>query len=515
MLSRLLDRNARWLATGWGLFWLLLVYLGLHLAIRVLLFTGGSQDDSETLLFTQTLALGYKPTQPPLYNWLAWGATRIFGPTLTAVAILRFALHGLTYFFLYRAARRIFAEPRAAVLAALSPVALYYMAWDATLNYSHTLLLATLSAAFFHALLRLRERDGSLDYLWFGLVLGAGMLSKFGFVVFAAALLLAALGDRTLRGRLAARRALTAAVAAALPVAPFAVWFLANGAAPGAALGTNLYVADGGDYWGAVGRGLYSVADGLVSFLVPFAIFFALAYPRAFLPVLRSGDDGRVAPAARALLARHHGLLLAVALVAVLAFGVTQIKNHYFFLAILLPLHLVARGEAAGPSERGRRWYAAALTGMAALGVAAMIGKYLLDPRIEKKPYFHLPYGEIAEGLREAGFAGGTIALYFHRIDYSGNLRPHFPAARIVTTKYPYYVPPPPPREGGQCLLLWDAEVDPDVPLALVQLVEAAFGATPLDTGTFGTVAAPIPFSDDREMRLAYALYPQGLGDCR
>jgi len=514
MFAAALAWNARLLSSGWGLFWLLTLVLTIHLAVRVLVFTGGSQDDSETLLFTQTLAWGYEPTQPPLYNWLAWAATRLLGPTPTAIAVLRFGALALLYFFLYRIARRLFDEPAPAVLGALAPVALYYVGWDALLNYSHTLLLATLCAATVHALLRLDARGGDARYLWLGVVLGLGLISKFTFLVFAAALGLAALCDREMRGRLRAPGMLLTAGIAAAVAAPHGIWLLARAGDVAAAVGANLYVARDGGYWDGVGKGLYSVADGTLSFLIPFIVFHALCFPKAYLPRF-GGATERPADRYRAVLGRLHGFMALALLAGVFVFAVTQIKNHYFFLAVLAPLYLHARAEAAGTSPRGRAWFAAALTAMAALGILAIVAKAAVDPRLTRKAYFHLPYPTLARYLREAGFDGGTVAVNFHRIDYAGNLRPHFPTSRIVTTKYPFYLPPAPRRPGGQCLLLWDEELGAAVPDGLAGLAERAFGERPVDPPRVGQVEAPLLFAAGRTLTLAFALYPQGLGACR
>jgi hypothetical protein len=48
----------------------LAAYLCILLALRVILFTGASEDDAEQLLYSQVLALGYKPNQPPLYGYV-------------------------------------------------------------------------------------------------------------------------------------------------------------------------------------------------------------------------------------------------------------------------------------------------------------------------------------------------------------------------------------------------------------------------------------------------------------
>src|SRR5262249_41548721 len=69
---------------GWGTgpraFALLLVaYAITHAALRVWISPILNIDDAREAIFTQTLAWGYQPRQPPLYTWLAWVAVRLAG----------------------------------------------------------------------------------------------------------------------------------------------------------------------------------------------------------------------------------------------------------------------------------------------------------------------------------------------------------------------------------------------------------------------------------------------------
>ena len=79
------------------------------------------------------------------------------------------------------------ADARWAVVAALAPLAMYYVAWDAVLNYSNTVLLLPACTATFYCRLRL-QRDPRLRwYCAFGLALGIGVMSKDNYLIVAAA----------------------------------------------------------------------------------------------------------------------------------------------------------------------------------------------------------------------------------------------------------------------------------------------------------------------------------------
>ena len=80
-----------------------LVAAALYLALQVLALslvshwagTGAGIDDAEQLIYAPYLWAGYGGSQPPLYTWMTWTATHLFGisiPTLKIVKNLTFFL---------------------------------------------------------------------------------------------------------------------------------------------------------------------------------------------------------------------------------------------------------------------------------------------------------------------------------------------------------------------------------------------------------------------------------------
>ena len=68
--------RARW-AWTWsprGTLALLLFWAGVHVLLRLLLPSALTADDAREAVLAQSLQWGYQARQPPLYNWLAWGA---------------------------------------------------------------------------------------------------------------------------------------------------------------------------------------------------------------------------------------------------------------------------------------------------------------------------------------------------------------------------------------------------------------------------------------------------------
>ena len=105
--------------------WLGLLFLVCaHIVSRVAISSGMKWDESEQILWAQSLALGYGP-QPPLYTWLQWGANALLGPSVLALALVKGVLMILTLAFWLLAARIVMPAawaPFAALGTLLLPV---------------------------------------------------------------------------------------------------------------------------------------------------------------------------------------------------------------------------------------------------------------------------------------------------------------------------------------------------------------------------------------------------------
>jgi hypothetical protein len=498
------------LDTGRGVAAALGAYVLVAFALRLMLFPAGSQDDSEQLLFTQTLAGGYNPAQPPLYTWLVYAAQHVFGVSLAAVLVVKYAALGLLYFCLYRAARLVLDDTRLAAYAAIAPVAMYYVAWDALLNYSNTVLMAALCAATFWALLALDRRASVGAYLGLGAALGVGFLAKYGFGVFTGALFAAALADPVLRRRLIDRRLLISLVVALVILSPHLIWIAGGAREVAAALQERLISEAPQGYWHTVAEGLLKLANGIVSFPFPLYLLLPALFPAACRRLDWPEPD---ALRYKRLFERFALAGLAIMVIGVVGFGVSQLRPHYLFIFLPLPIYFflrVRQARATRPTAlaRGMTWYPRAAVFMAVVAFTGLGIKFAAEPQWCKRCYFHMPYAALAQQMRAAGFTHGTLIEFFQRIQLAGNFRPYFPESRILSTKYPHYRPPA--RGAGPCLLIWDPAYSETMPEGLREFAAKAAGITPDTPYRVGAVEAPLVNGAGATARLRYALVTGG-----
>src|SRR5262249_50705501 len=108
-----IDRDSLGWGSGPRAFALLLAaYAITHAAVRVWTSPILNTDDAREAIFTQTLAWGYQPRQPPLYTWLAWVAVRLAGLSVASLTGMKYAVLAVAYIFTYLTARRVLREPR-------------------------------------------------------------------------------------------------------------------------------------------------------------------------------------------------------------------------------------------------------------------------------------------------------------------------------------------------------------------------------------------------------------------
>lgn len=161
----------------------LAAYFIVIVAMRVWLFPGVAEDDAEQFYYAQSWALGYKGSQPPLFTWFVKAAESILGVGVGALFAVKFVILFGFYVLSYLTARSIITDNMLAGVAALTPIALYYIGWDSVVNYSNSVALATAQAATLFAFFRLRNHPGVGSYVFLGLAIGCGLLSKYNFAL--------------------------------------------------------------------------------------------------------------------------------------------------------------------------------------------------------------------------------------------------------------------------------------------------------------------------------------------
>jgi len=503
-----------WLSEPSGTLALLVAWAGFHALQRLALSSALTADDAREAVLAQSLQWGYQARQPPLYNWLVWGAFRLLGPGILGLTLVKYVVLGLAFWLVYLTARRILIDPRLATLGAFSLLLFVPIGWTAHEALTHSVGALAACAGTAYALVRLGDAPSRRAYAGLGLAVGLGLLSKFTYALFVAGLGLAALTVDRYRRRLLDPAVLIAALVATLLVLPFAVWFVGEGHDLGRLYAREVRIEDGASWARQAGMGVGYVVRIAAFYLAPVGIALAACFPAIYrrLPPKAGGHAGG------RLLGWLLVWMLVLLTVAALIGGLSFLKARWLIPAFFLaPLYGLWRLERHGTTVKRLRAFAAVLILTEVIAVGGLTAR-VVGASLFRRPYrMNEPYDEVAAGLARAGFTRGTIVAGFGTL--AGNLAVRFPYSRVLHTEYPDFQPPA--ASPGQCLLVWDrhrgerGSPDASGPPEDVQRLAGTLGVAPTGSERIGIVDAPFLFDRRRVRRVQYVLFPDGVGPCR
>ena len=509
------DRSCwAWLGEPRGALVLLLAWAGFHALLRLALSSALTADDAREAMLAQELRWGYQARQPPLYNWVVWGAFRLLGPGLLPLTLVKYAGLALAFWLVYLTGRRILTDPRLATLGAFSFLLILPISWSIHEALTHSVATLAACAGSVYAVVRLADAPSRRGYAALGAAVGLGLLSKFTYALFLVALVLAALAVDRYRCRLLHPAVLIAALVAALLVTPFALWFAGEGHDVGRLYAREVRIEDG-DTWAEEARtGLGYVARMAATYLSPIGVALAVCFPAVY----RRRPEGASAHPGGRLLGWLLVWMLALLTVAALVGGLGLLKVRWLIpVFFLTPLYALWRLDPHGVPWTGLRAFALVLI-LAEIAVVGAMGVRVLGANWFRRPYpMNEPHDAVAIGLTRAGFTRGTIVAGFGTL--AGNLAVRFPHSRVLHTEYPEFQPR---GEGsGQCLLVWDrhrrargaagtATLPEDV-----ERLAASLGVSLTGSERAGVVEAPFHFDGRHVHRVDYVLLPEGAGRCR
>jgi len=517
-LQRLLTANAEFILTPNRCFLFISSLLFAIFIMKSLLFPGIGGDDGEQIIFAQYFDWGYVVRNPPLYTWFVILAQKVFGVSAFAVNAIKFITLLSLYWFLYRTGVLLYKDHRIAILAALSPLLIFHIAWDSLLGFSHSVLVATLYAATLYAVFNLEKNNRILNYVGLGAAIGCGILSKYAFVFFLIALIAAALFDSKLRSRLLNPKIIISFVIAAIITTPHLMWLYDRHTAMAGELAPALTAQGMTSHLFAAGKGILSGIKAIIGFLLPLLVFLALFFPAAWRPKLTTPDEDQQ---------RHHRILriffsflIGFIFLFIIAGGVSRVRTHYMFVMVLAPVWFFLRVKMADMgdmNERHLKGYAGILSAAAIVVLLGLPIKYVVEPWRCGKCEHHMPYEVLAADLKKAGFQGGTIFAYWHPYPIAGNLRIAFPKSRVISAKHPSAMPPLQTKSSttSQCLLVWSGAAQGPQANNTIRLAKQHLNVSVNSKAIAKTVDAQLRVGTKKKFILGYVLLKTGLGNCR
>jgi 4-amino-4-deoxy-L-arabinose transferase-like glycosyltransferase len=494
---------------------LLAAYAIGHAALRVWISPVLNIDDAREAIFSQTLAWGYEPRQPPLYTWLVWATVHLAGVSVASLTVLKYAVLVVGYAFAYGIARRILREPRLAPLAAFSLLLLLPVGWFVHDDLTQSVAVLAAAAGTVYALIRLEAAPTAGRYAWLGLALAAGTLSKLTYLVFAGALGLAALSLAPYRRRFLERRMVLSLAVAVVLLFPYALWLAGHEDDLARLYAQQLGAGSARSFVAGVVDGLGAVLRALVYYAAPIGLLFLALFPEIYRPGLAAA--GAESPAGQLVgrtLVAGLGLLVVGALLNVLG----QLKFRWAIpLFFLLPLCACWRLDRLGVDavrRRRLRAYAAVLVIAEVLMVGAILLQVRLGARFGVPARLNTPYDAVAAAVTAAGFRRGTIVAGHGPL--GGNLRLAFPSSRVVSLESPGYLPVLAGEgPGGECVVVWNRGDAGGIPEDLRAWLRTRLAAEVPPASPVARVSAPYRHGPAGDYRAFYVRVSEGAGRCR
>ncbi len=182
-------------------------------------------EDAEQAYYSQWLRLGYDD-QPPLYTWLQYGFNKLLGVNKLSLSILRGLLFAGTLVALYKFAATRLRNYDRAKLAVLVLVLVPVFIDFTFRRLSHTSLLCFAIVGTYLAIENVLLKKELKGYLFLGVCLGIGLMSKYNYLFLAIPFFLVSFWDRDLRHAIWTPKLILSVFVMALLISPHLFWLL-------------------------------------------------------------------------------------------------------------------------------------------------------------------------------------------------------------------------------------------------------------------------------------------------
>lgn len=446
-------RVLAWAVTARGALALWFAYVAANAVVRYSLSHTLSNDDVAESLLVQTFQLGYLSRNPPLWEWVLWTLQQVVGPGYESHWLLRYGCIALFGVAIFRVSRLASGDVRWAALLMLSSPMFYQIGWPFFDWGTHTLILFVILLFSLEVVLRYVAAPGVRLAALLGVLVGLGVLCKFGYAVFAVAVLVTLLLQCKARTAVLRREFLLVPVCAALLMSPFLYWVMTTNVDLAAVPVSAFRVNDTPHLQRSL-FGLGKLIENSIEFLMPFAAIAPIAVWRARRVGLRATES---AGSAERLLRRLLIVGVAMTTVGIVVIGPTNFPTGYVIpvLVAAIPWSACLLSRHVPYADGAERFAALSLLILVAIVLLRLL--YLSNsgfPEFSSRREMW-PIADLAEEMRAAGIDRGTLVAISDKD--AGNIRLEIPEMRYVTVRQDERTRPPKPAgSSDDCWLLWN-----------------------------------------------------------
>jgi hypothetical protein len=423
-------------------------------AIQLLSSSTLTLDSAVTVENVQRhLAGGYQLRNPPLFDWLYYFASQVFGEGILAHTVLRYVFFPAIGVLHYVAFRQVGMSRTLAATFSYSLIFFVWMASDFHYHFTHSLPLLAVGLGAWVMLMAYVDRPSATRAATLGLLVGLATIAKWSFLLPVTATLVAVLLNARARAAFFDRRALLVPLFAILPLVPVTIWMLGIDGNVVSVVHDRL-VGTPAPYVERILPAVKSYLVSIVLYILPWPVFVGII---AFA-ARRRATPGPLHPNGR-LAAAATLLTIGLGLAGVIAVGVGNMGTRYMFPVLLTAPIAMAAWLAARVEEKPF----ATLTMRTAtvMVVVATIARFwsfqIIDGVVPENPTQLTPYDTLAVELSARGLGDAQFVTDEDRD--AGNLIVHLPEGRAIALVTQRVEPPPPDTEAERpCVALWGGD---------------------------------------------------------
>jgi 4-amino-4-deoxy-L-arabinose transferase-like glycosyltransferase len=280
---------------------------------------------------------------------------QIFGTGLFALTLLKYTLITLTFWVTWLVSGQLFQHFQTRYIATFSYLLMPSFAWHMHQGFTHTILLGLGIVLTLHALLSLKENNSIGHYLYFGLALGFGLMSKYSFLLFMIPLFVSAVSISSFRNLIVNQKIFLAIAVFILMIGPHTYWLIQHYQEIFSSIDQKLKVTSDNLLLNRI-KSAGQFTGAAITFVTPFSlIFFINSWKKLF------NTDNQAPKNDNALLLnRFYLIVIACTLLLAIFVSMPHFKVRWFHpLMMIFPLWMLVRIERKELLSKSiMRWFA-------------------------------------------------------------------------------------------------------------------------------------------------------------
>jgi 4-amino-4-deoxy-L-arabinose transferase-like glycosyltransferase len=218
-ISSSFERQDNLLAAG-----IIFLYCLVYASTRLLISSTMELDEAEQFIIGSVYSWGYS-NQPPVYTWIVKMISSLFGMNIRTLIAVKYCLMFCFYFSFYLISHS-FWDRKKSLLVTGSLLLFYTYSYDFNRHLSHTILVTAMASITSLIYIHLLLKKNTSYYLLLGISIGFGIISKYNFVFFLSALILASISTKEGRRMIFDRRTLLSVLICCLIILPHFLWLI-------------------------------------------------------------------------------------------------------------------------------------------------------------------------------------------------------------------------------------------------------------------------------------------------